>query len=365
MLSSRVHLTLAAIEAFDPDGPPTRRLCPLCGKDKPRDSAHRSLSLDRATGLWKCFRCGEGGKVEEKWEERSQNHALQRARRNLRATFSLSVGTEVTNITNVQQTTSDIPAITPLPDSGDLLLSAPIAQSSATEEALQINRNKSKHGSDSIGREATTIPWDWMGAWENSVGIDGTRGEKYMLGRAISVSAVSHAGIRFCSSWSGRASVVFPIYNRAGEMVAVQGRAVKGNEKRTFGPKKEGAFFAPIQIGERRFEPLEPSVPAIILVEAPIDALSLASCGFPALALCGTTGPSWLHIACGLRRVLLAFDADDAGDEAAKKLASGLERFGADCERLRPQGAKDWNELLQNSGKETFEEIVAPIYSQL
>ena len=92
------------------------------------------------------------------------------------------------------------------------------------------------------------------------------------------------------------------------------------------------------------------ALPAVILTEAPIDALSLAACGFPALALCGTSGPDWLHIVCGLRRVLLAFDADEAGEHAAIAIGDRLQPFGAKCQRLIPPQGKDWNESLIKQG---------------
>lgn len=324
-MSSRSHLTFAAIDAFDPQGPPTRRLCPLCGIDKPRDSAHRCLSLDRTTGLWKCFRCGEAGKVEEKWEDKSPRHALHQARQNLRQNFCLAV---------------------PAPSAPDQLASVDSVVTDS--KAVALASQPSKLAKDNFtAPSSSTVPWGWMGAWESAVAVAGTAGERYLQNRALSSVAITHAQLRFCSDWSGRASVVFPICNRGGDLVAVQGRAVKGDAKRTFGPKKEGAFFAPIEVGGRLLDPLDRRAPAIIVVEAPIDALSLATCGFPALALCGTSGPSWLHIVCGLRRVILAFDADEAGDRAAEKLAPTLERFGAKCERMRPDGFKDWNDGLR------------------
>jgi hypothetical protein len=81
--------------------------------------------------------------------------------------------------------------------------------------------------------------------------------------------------------------------------------------------------------------------------------------GCPALAFIGTSGPRWLHIACGLRRVILAFDADEAGDKAAAKIAALLQPYGARCERLRPDGAKDWNAMLQVLGSDGLADWLA------
>ena len=44
--------------------------------------------------------------------------------------------------------------------------------------------------------------------------------------------------------------------------------------------------------------------------------------------------------------VLISFDGDEADDKASLALGKRLQSFGARCERLRPGGAKDWNEAL-------------------
>src|SRR3712207_2112828 len=82
-------LTLAELEAFDVGTSPgraERRFCcplPACA-DKPRDAAHRSLSLNTATGEWYCFRCTAGGQLREHWRPplpraQARRAALRRA----------------------------------------------------------------------------------------------------------------------------------------------------------------------------------------------------------------------------------------------------------------------------------------------
>jgi DNA primase len=58
------------------------------------------------------------------------------------------------------------------------------------------------------------------------------------------------------------------------------------------------------------------------------------------------------------RRVLLAHDADAAGDQAAPALANALRWLGGHPERLRPASAKDWNELLLAHGGEALREAL-------
>jgi len=72
MTAVRSVLTLADLERYDPRalerGGRRRFCCPLpdCSA-KPVDAAHRTLSVDPATGLWKCHRCGGGGQLREWW----------------------------------------------------------------------------------------------------------------------------------------------------------------------------------------------------------------------------------------------------------------------------------------------------------
>lgn len=318
----KIHLSLAEINAYDPhEG--RRRLCPLCGDSKPRDSAHRSLSFDDQTGLWKCFRCGEAGRLREYWEQKDDfAPPRQRARARLRETFALPVKTSQ-SVENA-------------------VLSLPVAVSPQS-------------GALGALKALNDVSGGWPGLWEETGALDSTPGADYLQQRGVPLLVAQAAEVRFSRSWFKQAAVVFPIKNRQGEIVAAQGRGVHGAAKLTLGPKRNGVFFAPALKSHSAapddvFHPLQAAIPAIILTEAPIDALSLAACGFPALALCGTSGPDWLHIACGLRRVLLAFDADEAGDEAAVTIQGQLQSFGAKCSRLMPPQGKDWNESLMMFG---------------
>jgi DNA primase len=92
----------------------------------------------------------------------------------------------------------------------------------------------------------------------------------------------------------------------------------------------------------------------LVICEGPIDALSLAACGVPSLALVGLAMPEWIPAAAAFRTVALALDADQAGDQAAALLAPRLQSFGATVRRWRPSGVKDWNEALQQLGEEAL-----------
>lgn len=165
-----------------------------------------------------------------------------------------------------------------------------------------------------------------------------TPGAAYLEARGLPLALCALAGVRFAPDWYGRSAVVFPICNQAGQEVAAQGRYIDRRsdpKARTTGPKSQGVFATPGAWEADEW----------IVTEAPIDALSLAASGRPALALVGTSWPEWFPKACAWRHVLAAFDADQAGDDAAELLMVRVAGFGAQGERLRPVGAKDWNEL--------------------
>lgn len=305
-------LTLADLELFDPNAPQRagerRFLCPLCGGDKPKDAAHRSFCLNSESGLYHCKRCNSKGRLKEFWPDSPGTNRQNIAAQKLRRAFEI----------------------------------APMADNA----------------------EAKT---DWLALWEKSQPLEsnGSHGAAigYLQRRGIAPQCARENEVRFLASWHGRPALVFPFQDISGTVVAISGRALRdgGMDKPASGPKKAGAFWA----SALGFGAFDTALPAVIVCEAPFDALSLAMAGYPALAIGGTVAPLWLHQKCAFRRVLLAFDADVAGHAASEKIGAHLTSFGATCSRLRPDGAKDWNQLLQHGGIEAIEEIVAPVVSDL
>jgi hypothetical protein len=283
---TRPILSLADLERADPQAPTVdgeRRFCcplPACA-DKPVDQAHRTLSVNTATGLWTCYRCQAGGKLQEHWTPLGDRRSLQRQR--LAQAFTLPP-----------------PAVAPSPP-------------------------------------------EWLARWEALALVAETPGAAYLASRGIPVDVATAAGVRWAPSFYHRPAIVFPITDTTDAVVALHGRHTDGREDpkaHTGGPKKYGVFATP---GALLADPL-------VLVEGPLDALALAACGVPAVALVGVSGPAWLTIHAALRRVVLALDHDTAGDDAAEALAADLARFGAHCSRLRPAPWKDWADALVTLG---------------
>lgn len=167
----------------------------------------------------------------------------------------------------------------------------------------------------------------------------GRPGADYLSGRGIPLVVARAAGVLYHPALYGRPAVLFPVRDLARRLVAATARYIDGQtpKARTAGPKGAGVFWTPGAL----------SGAAVIIVEGPMDALSLAVVGYPALALMGTTWPAWLPGECAWKRVLLATDADDAGDRCAAALEPAMRATGARPERLTPSPAKDWSLALE------------------
>ncbi len=312
------HLSLAELKSFDSHargGREQRFCCPSCGRDKPRDTTHRSLAVNANTGVWLCHRCGEKGLLSEFHTYKASGAAVrlsprERGRRAAARAFA------VPEIVNTRT-------------------SVVAASETSVTDAAKI---------------------DFAAIWEKSLRLINRRetgakgknkGAAYIAGRALDVTQIDDDTVRYSPDFYEREAVLFPVRNRAGELVSVSGRFITSNGKfktQAAGRTSNGVFATP--------GALESSIVAVC--EAPIDALSLWQCGIPAIALIGCSAPAWLLAALAWRDVLLATDADAAGDTVAAKLTGELEARGGRTLRLRARRAKDWNESLQQRGQDAL-----------
>lgn len=185
----------------------------------------------------------------------------------------------------------------------------------------------------------------------------------YLATRGISAELATAARCGFTENWRGKGgywpAVVFHLFGENGEPVALHGRAIDKpgdwwyRKKQTKGPMSLGVFYTPGALDD---------VPGpIAIIEAPIDALSLAEAGMPAIATCGTRNPpAWVikRIAMTSKIVYLAHDNDAAGDAAAEQ--TGLSLYLVEQHRLRPR-LKDWNADLVNDGLDTLRKRLMPL----
>jgi ribosomal protein L37AE/L43A len=338
------YLALADFEEFDPRAPQgsmeRRFLCPLCGEGKPKDAAHRSVSLNVKSGVWVCHRCGGKGKLLE-WKQEKPQNRRELKRNKLRQAFALDSRVSEFEVSARADTL------------GKIEIRDRISEFKVSESKLSAHTDSSHTSLPHSGNSQLDISQrtssEWRAVLKNMQPLAHTAGKKYLQDRGITVEVAHEAGVQFSPSWFGRPAVVFPIRDVQSTLVAVQGRYVRdtsGPKARTAGHKREGVF-----VTANFWRDLGRGAP-LVICEAPIDALSIAVCGFPALALCGKDGwPQWLPIKCAFQTVALALDADEAGDIGADKLSKVLGSLGAKPFRMRPEKGKDWNELLIHCGR--------------
>jgi DNA primase catalytic core len=131
-----------------------------------------------------------------------------------------------------------------------------------------------------------------------------------------------------------RGSLVVPIENEAGEVVQLYGRKIteglrKGTPLHLYLPGPHRGVWNRSALGEHR---------EIVLCESLLDAMTFWCAGYEnvttAYGTNGFTAELREALRTHVRRVLIAFDRDDAGDRAATKVAEQLTADGVECYRL-------------------------------
>lgn len=269
-------------------------LMPAC-RGKPIDAAHRSVAANIEQGVWQCHRCKAAGVLVVTVADRAR---LDRA-----------VAAEG------DAGPAQRPAIT---------RSQPTHRRPATRSSQTGDFNRR------LREELAGI----------SPVHDSALATAYFDGRCVPLDVAHGAEVRFAPKFFGLPAAVFPIRRADGKLVAVHGRYIDGraNPKcRTCGPISGGVF----SVGDFQ------SANRVAVVEGPFDVLSLRALGYPVVVgLIGTSWPKWLPPALVGKDVLLATDADAAGDACADSLGQLLHSLGGNSQRLRPHAGKDWNDVL-------------------
>ena len=135
-------------------------------------------------------------------------------------------------------------------------------------------------------------------------------------------------------------SLVVPVFNAAGDVVEVYGRKTrddlrKGTPKHLYLPGPHAGVWNASGLA---------GCEEVILCEALLDAMTFWVHGFTHVtASYGTGGFTDEHLSLllqsNIKRVLIAYDRDEAGNTAAEQVASTLTQAGIDCFRvLLPKG---------------------------
>ena len=141
-------------------------------------------------------------------------------------------------------------------------------------------------------------------------------------------------------------SITFPVWDEHGKLVMVTERSV--NTKHFYIPED---VIKPVYL--LNFIKKE-NITTVYVVESQINALTLWSWGYPAIALIGTGSPHQYEVLkkSGIRNYILCFDGDEAGDKGTNRFKKNMSSDVFISTKLIPRG-KDVNNLT----KEEFDNL--------
>jgi hypothetical protein len=144
------------------------------------------MGVEKETGLWKCHRCHESGKVSEHWEQRAPATRTQQKNAARRRAF-------------------DVPPLHQEPKTPRI------------ENAQELG-----------------VPIE-----------DAPAAMDYLIHRGLPSSVVISAGVRYVANWYGRPAIVFPMRDEHGHYVAANGRYIHSGadpKAKTRGPVSDAVF---------------------------------------------------------------------------------------------------------------------------
>ncbi len=158
-----------------------------------------------------------------------------------------------------------------------------------------------------------------------------------------------------------RGRIMFPIIDHFSHVVAFGGRII-GDAK----PKYLNSSDTPVFKKSRNLFALnfarKASSESLILCEGYMDVIAVNMAGFPnAVATLGTalTTEQARIMAKYTKKVILAYDSDEAGVNAAKRAIPMLTEVGLEVKMLRMTGAKDPDEYIKKFGVERFKTLLS------
>lgn len=157
-----------------------------------------------------------------------------------------------------------------------------------------------------------------------------------------------------------RNRVIFPIIDPVGNIVAFGARVLDDSKPKYLNTSDTPAFRKSNHLFALNFA-RNCCSEQMILCEGYMDVIALHAAGFEfAVATLGTAiTPNHARIFSKYtKKVIISYDADEAGQNAAQKAMHILGEVGMDVRVLRLTGAKDPDEYIRNFGAERFRKVL-------
>ena len=188
---------------------------------------------------------------------------------------------------------------------------------------------------------------------------------KYMLSRGFTYDEMV-AGFLCGKSEKGhyydafRNRVMFPIIDVSGNVIAFGGRVMDDSK-----PKYKNSSDTPVFKKSRNLFALNFAKnfaeDSLILCEGYMDVIALHAAGFSnAIATLGTaiTSEQARVLSRYTKRIIISYDADEAGQKAAKRAMQLLSEVGLEVSVLKIPDAKDPDEYIKKYGKDSFAHLL-------
>jgi DNA primase len=160
----------------------------------------------------------------------------------------------------------------------------------------------------------------------------------------------------FYDKYWGR--VIFPILNPEGKVVAIGGR-ILGDGKPKYLNSPESPIFSKRENLFCYFAAKNSTKPYYIVCEGYMDAMSLHQYGFDsAVASLGTALTRDQIRMLSDKKIILAYDSDEAGVRATKRAIELCKEFNIPVTILQVKNAKDPDEFIKKFGAEEFEKLL-------
>ena len=157
-----------------------------------------------------------------------------------------------------------------------------------------------------------------------------------------------------------RNRVMFPIIDVAGNVIAFGGRVMDDSK-----PKYKNSSDTPVFKKSRNLFALNfarlTCSESLILCEGYMDVIAMHAAGFTnAVATLGTaiTSEQARMISRYTKKVIISYDADEAGQKAAMRAVKLLSDVGLDVTILKVPGAKDPDEYINTFGADKFKQVI-------
>ena len=153
-----------------------------------------------------------------------------------------------------------------------------------------------------------------------------------------------------------RNRVIFPIIDTSGNIVAFGGRVMDGSEPKYLNSSDTAAFKKSRHLFALNYAKKH-CAERMILCEGYMDVIALHAAGFEnAVATLGTaiTAEQARIFSKYTKKVVICYDSDKAGQNAANKAMRLLGEVGIDVRVLKLNGAKDPDEYIKKFGAESF-----------